>query len=403
MLGVLRVLSRLERVAETLRAALNALATQNPEWVQQRVPRDWYERYGRRIEEYRLPRGQAARAAYARQVGADGAWLLAHVAAPDTPQALQQLPAVTVLHTCWQQEYAPGADGLPEWRDPKACPAASERLESPYEPEARFATKRQLQWVGYKVHLTETCDEEAPHLVTQVTTTIAPATDVAQLAGIQDALAAQNRLPSEHLVDAAYVRALNLVQSRERYQIDLVGPVDTDHRWQARVEGGFTTECFAIDWEAHEAICPRGQHSLRWCETYTARKRSMIHIDFDPPHCLPCPDRARCTRAKSGGGARALTLQPRAENEALVAGRARQQTEEFAQRYARRAGIEGTFSQGVRALGMRKARYHGLRKTHLQHVATATALNLRRLQDWHDGTPRAATRCSRFARLAPAS
>jgi len=256
-----------------------------------------------------------------RQVGADGSWLLGQLAAPGTLEALQQLSAVSVLRTCWQQEYALGADGTLEWRDPKAYPAASERLESPYEPEARFATKRQMQWVGYKAYLTETCDAEAPHLVTQVTTTIAPATDVAQLTGIQDALAARNRLPREQLVDVAYVRALNLVQSRDRYQIDLVGPVDTDHRWQARVEGGFATERFAIDWEAHEAICPRGQRSIRWCETYTARKRSMIHINFDPTHCLPCADRARCTRAKTGGGARALTLQPRAEYEALVAGR----------------------------------------------------------------------------------
>src|SRR5262249_2853856 len=179
--------------------------------------------------------------------------------------------------------------------------------------------------------------------------------------------------------------------------------VDTDHRWQARIDGGFTSARFVLNWEAHEAVCPRGHHSIRWCETYTARKRHMIHIDFDPAHCLPCPDRARCTRAKTGGGARVLTLQSRAECEALVAGRARQQTDEFVQRYARRAGIEGTFSQGVRALGMRQARYRGLRKTHLQQVATATALNLSRLQDWHNGAPRAATRCSRFARLAPAS
>jgi len=249
----------------------------------------------------------------------------------------------------------------------------------------------------------QTCDEDLPHRVTQVTTTIAPATDVAQLARIQDALAARMIVPSEHLVDAAYVRALNLAQSRERSQIDLVGPVDTDHRWQARVEGGCTSERFAIDGEAREARCPRGQRSIRWCETYTARQRRMIHIDFDPTHCLPCPDRVRCTRAKTAGGARPLTPQPRAEYEALVAGRARQPTPEFAQRYARRAGIEGTFSQGVRALGMRQARYRGLGKTHLQQVATATALNLRRLQDWYNGAPRGATRRSRFARLAPAS
>jgi len=380
------------------------LATTPPEGVQQRVPIAWDARDGRRIEDDRLPRGQAARAEYAQQVGADGAWLLSQVAAPDTPEALQQLSAMSVLQMCWQQEDVPGADGTLEWRDPQACPVASERLESPDAPEARLATRRQLQGVGDKAHLRETCDDDLPHLVTQVTTTtIAPATAVAQLAGIQEALAARRLLPSEQVVDAASVRALNLVQSRERYQIDLVGPVETDHRWQARVEGGFTTECFALDWEAREAVCPRGQRSIRWCQTYTARQRHMIHIDFDPAHCRPCPDRVRCTRAKTAGGARTLTLQPRAEFEALVAGRARQQTREFAQRYARRAGIEGTFSQGVRALGMRRARYRGLRKTHLQQVATATALNLRRLADWHSGTPRAATRYSRFARLAPAS
>ena len=77
VLGALRVLSRLERVAETLRAALNALAREAPDWLQEWVPAAWYDRYGRRIEEYRLPRAQLERDAYVRQVGADGAWLLA--------------------------------------------------------------------------------------------------------------------------------------------------------------------------------------------------------------------------------------------------------------------------------------------------------------------------------------
>src|SRR5262249_35286906 len=61
VLGALRVLSRLERVAETLRAALNAVATVAPEWLRALAPGEWFERYSRRIEEYRLPRGQEAR------------------------------------------------------------------------------------------------------------------------------------------------------------------------------------------------------------------------------------------------------------------------------------------------------------------------------------------------------
>lgn len=403
VLGALRVLSRLERVAETLRATLNALATDAPDWVQMHVPPDWYDRYARRIEEYRLPKGHAAREVYARQVGADGAWLLAALADPRTPEGIRRLPAVEVLQQFWEQEYVVGAEGAVQWRDPKAGPVATEHLESPYELEARFATKREMHWVGYKVHLTETCDDDVPHLVTQVSTTIAPATDVAQLSAIQESLAQRHLLPAEQLVDAGYVRARNVVESRTHYQIDLVGPVDSDHQWQARVADGFVTERFQIDWDRQQATCPRGRRSIRWCVTHTARKRTMIHIDFAPADCLPCPDRARCTRSKTGSRARCLTVQSREEHDALLAGRARQQTEEFAALYGRRAGIEGTFSQGVRALGLRQARYRGLQKTHLQQVATAAAINLGRLSDWLNGTPTATTRRSRFARLAPAS
>lgn len=403
MLGVLRVLSRLERAAEALRATLNALATAAPDWLREQIPPEWYDRYSRRIEEYRLPKGLAAQQAYAVQVGCDGGWLLAQLARPDTSEALRSLPAVQLLQQFWAQEYVVDDAGGYALCDPKAAPAASDHLESPYETEARFATKRGMHWTGYKVHLTETCEDDLPHLVTQVTTTIAPATDVAQVLPIQQALAQCGLLPSEHLVDAGYVRAKNILHSRQQHHIDLVGPVDTDHQWQARVAGGFVTAQFQINWEQQCAICPRGQRSLRWCATHTARKRSMIHIDFDPADCLPCPDRARCTHSRTGSRARCLTLQSREEYETLLAGRTRQQTQEFAHQYARRAGIEGTISQGVRAFGLRQARYRGWRKTHLQQVATATAMDVTRMSDWLNEVPVTATRRSQLARLAPAS
>jgi transposase len=231
-----------------------------------------------------------------------------------------------------------------------------------------------------------------------VTTTPSTAPDVVELLRIQDQLAQCDRLPSEHLVDAGYTRAGHLVSSRERHQIELVGPVDTDHRWQARVEDGFTTERFTIDWEQQQATCPAGRTSIRWCEMQTARQRTMIHIDFAAEDCLACLVRARCTRARTG--ARSLTLQPHADYAALLAGRVRQRTPEFAGLYAQRAGIEGTISQGVRAFGLRRARYRGQAKTQLQDVATAAAINLVRLDQWLNGVPLAATRRSRFARLA---
>ena len=97
---------------------------------------------------------------------------------------------------------------------------------------------------------------------------------------------------------------------------------------------------------------------------------------------------------------RHLKLRPRAEHEALRAARGRLATKEGRRAYARRAGIEGTISQGVRAFGLRRSRYRGLARTHLQHVATAAAINVERLAAWFRAALRAATHTSRFAALA---
>lgn len=278
-------------------------------------------------------------------------------------------------------------------------PSASAQLESPYETEARYGTKRDQSWTGYKVHVSESCDDDGPHLLTHVETTAAPATDVEQLAAIHQGLAESDLLPTEHLVDAGYVRAPNLVDSQLDHQIELIGPIYEDHQWQAKAKQGFDVAHFQVDWDAEVVTCPQGNMSVRWCELETARGRSMLHIAFSPADCTPCPARTLCTRAKTG--ARSLTLQPRAEHEAIQTARQRQQTTEFAAQYAPRAGSEGTLSQGVRAFGLRQTRYRGLAKTHLQHVATAAAINIVRLADWLNRVPRATTRCSQFAALAP--
>ena len=98
--------------------------------------------------------------------------------------------------------------------------------------------------------------------------------------------------------------------------------------------------------------------------------------------------------------AREVTLIPEAAYLALQLARQRQRTDTFAQRYALRAGVEGTLSQAVNTLDLRRARYFGLAKTHLQHLLTAAALNLLRVANWLLGVPRAKTRRSHFAALA---
>lgn len=96
---------------------------------------------------------------------------------------------------------------------------------------------------------------------------------------------------------------------------------------------------------------------------------------------------------------RTLTIRPEPQYKALQAARAREQTPEYATQYARRAGVEGTISQAVWALGARRCRYLGAAKTQLQQVLTATALNLVRVANWLAEVPLAKTRQTAFVRL----
>jgi transposase len=105
-----------------------------------------------------------------------------------------------------------------------------------------------------------------------------------------------------------------------------------------------------------------------------------------------------CTRAPVH--ARGLTLLSQPEYEARQKAIKRQETEEFKKQYKLRSGIEGTISQGIRGFGLRQNRYIGLAKSHLQHILTATAMNLLRVFNWLENIPLAKTRSSSFSRFA---
>jgi len=85
--------------------------------------------------------------------------------------------------------------------------------------------------------------------------------------------------------------------------------------------------------------------------------------------------------------------------QALFAARGREHTDAFKEAYRHRAGIEGTHSQGVRAMGLRRSRYIGLQKTHLAHVAIAAAVNVIQLMSYIRGEEPEQTRISPFKRL----
>jgi hypothetical protein len=213
VLAAIRVLNRLELVAETLRAALNAVATVAPDWLQALTPLAWYERYSRRIEESRLPKATAAREAYAQTVGEDGFLLLDALDTPDAPEGLRALPSLEALRRTWQRHYertacapaSPGASPASQvrFKASRELPPAAEGIESPYDVEARYRHKRDTQWTGYMVHISETCEPTMPHLLTHVHTTPATVHEAQCTTPIQQALVDKDLSPQEHLVDAA--------------------------------------------------------------------------------------------------------------------------------------------------------------------------------------------------------
>jgi transposase len=395
VVAAIRSLSQIECVGETLRHALNALATVVPDWLRACVPLEWFDRYGIRIELTRLPTAQAEREALVLQMGADGYQLMTWVYATDAPGWLRELPAVEILRQVWVQQFHLD-QGQVRWRAQADLPPCAQQILSPYDPEARFGKKRTTEWVGYKAHLTETCDDDLPHFITHVETTLATTDDACVTETIHTALAARDLLPDQQLLDAGYMSAEHLVTLLTEYGVDLVGPVLADNSWQAQAGLGFDKASFEFDWDAQSATCPCGYRCQHWSETQDQRGIPVIYVRFDPGDCQACEAKAHCTTASR----RTLKLRPEAQHKALQQARQRQDTEEFKVLYRRRAGSEGTIAQFVGALDGRRARYWSLAKVHLQQVVSAAAINLIRWFAWFEEIPRARTRTSRFASIA---
>jgi transposase len=398
VLSAVRELSWLEMVAETLRSALNALAQAAPDWLVEVAEADWFRHYATRAEDTRFPKSRAKRDEVGQRIGEDGMRLLRAVFSPRTPAGVREILEVQVLRQMWVQCFHL-VEGEVRRRDPKDRPPGATRLVTPYDIEARGSVKRDIFWHGYKVHLTETCEPETPNLITNVATTDATVPDVSMTETVHAQLAETGRLPGEHLVDAGYVDAHELVHARREYGITLTGPAKKDASPQTLAGAGFTGDAFTIDWDNQQVACPGGKSTRRWNPDRSEEGVPVIRVRFNTSDCRPCPVREKCTTASTG---RRLTLQPRAEHEALRRVRAEQETDAWKERYKTRAGVEGTISQGVQRCGLRRSRYQGLSKTSLQHQLTGAAINLARIDAHLTETPRACTRTSHFAVLRPA-
>ena len=400
ILGAMRAMTRLEVVTETVRHALNMLATTAPEWLRAHTTPDWVDRYGLRASEFRLPKSQAKRQAWAEQIGADGRMLLIAAYADTAPADLRMLSAVAILRQVWVQNFVLIDDRL-RWRDNDNTPPAGRYIGSPYDTDARYGTKREMHWIGYKLHITETYGDAQPNLITNVETTNAAVADDAVTETIHASLAEHDLLPAKHIADTGYVNSTLFVSSQTIYGIDLIGPTRGDNHWQAKDGAGFAARDFVIDWEQQQAICPMGNPSNSWTPAIDRVKNPVIKIKFATTDCQACARCENCTR--STPPRRTITLRPQAQHEALLEGRKREQTEQFKAEYAKRAGVEGTIAQSVRTGKVRQARYLGQAKTHLQHLMTAAIMNVIRMLRWLAEEPKAQTPRSAFARLYQAA
>jgi transposase len=420
-----------ELARESVRAALEALAAACPDWVAARLcTSDWAARYGPRPGSWAIPgqRGKAGRRKRDDEAATgharDGYALVSACYQDTAPPWARELPAVQVLRTVLLQRFmiSPGQDGKEavSMREPgqeSGLPPGHLRIETPYDPQARRGVKDDISWLGWKLHVTDTCDgppacgcppgpagrpprcrcDVLPSIITHVATTDATVADVIMTVPVTAALAAKDTAPGFLYADSGYASAANMLALDRGYGVTLISPLLADNSRQARENAGYDRGAFTIDYDTRTATCPQGHASRTWSETASRAGKPVITVQFPAATCRACPARPHCTTAARHG--RTLTLPPRDLHELQAAARARQGTTEWKNDYNRRAGAESTISQALATAGTRRARYHGLGKTRLEHAYTAVAINLIRLDAYWNDTPLDRTRTTNLARL----
>jgi transposase len=232
VVAAVAALNRLELAGESVRAAAEALTAAHPGWTADVLcVSDWARRYGTPVTGWRPPASKKKQDELAVAYAKDGHALLRAVYDKASPAWLAEVPAVETLRQVLVQNYTlvihadgrevvkrrekplPEGDGLPPGRL---------RIASPYDTDARWGAKREEFWLGYKLHVTEACDDVPPcgcpgdstaarsghaggcaapafpNLVTHVETTDATVTDNAMTGPIDDGLTGKSLAPARH-------------------------------------------------------------------------------------------------------------------------------------------------------------------------------------------------------------
>jgi transposase len=379
VIGAVRQLTRLELVTETLRLAVRALQAADPAWVEGMVPASFLETYAHTRPDYQLT--EAERKAAIQQTGQAGFWLLDQLDASGS-ETLRALAEVTTLRTVWDRQYERVAEEVTPRTEFVEC---KDLIVTPHDAGVRHGEKRHQSWVGEKVHVTETAEDDGPNFITDVTTANAASGDGEALPEIRENLAEREVTPGEHYVDAGYVSGKQMADS-EAAGIVLMGPPLADTS-----SNGFKIADFTLDRTAQRATCPAGQTSVVWSPRRLRDGSTGIYVRFAAATCAACPLRAECTTSRQG-----RTLLIGEHYERLMTRRAEAQTAEFWEKMKARPAIEGTLSELVRKHGFRRHRYRGDAKRHFENLLKAAACNLKRLiraliERWQKGLVVAAT------------
>ncbi len=368
IVGHVMDLSRLEVVWETIRVALNALISSDAPWVLKWLPATYVETYSVRRSDYRLKASDVAPAL--QKAGEEGQWLVRQVMTAGSP-VLQSLPEVGLLKRVLAEQYSQNQDGQVQTRPPGQV--TGDVISSPHDTEARYGNKGSHEWIGYKLHVTETVDEVLnTRFITDMTVTPAFIQDNTPVQDIQQRLIERQVPPAQQYVDQGYMSGANLQASLEQ-SIDLRGFMRDGNVTKPE---GFRLPDFSIDVANRQATCPAGQEPIRWSPIDPKVKNNVAFLVSFGKQCQSCPffGPGLCTDKPAG-----RTIAIHRQHDLISARRLEANTTAFHQEMHQRAAIEGTISELVRAHATRRSRYRGLPKNQLQAAFTAAATNLKRL------------------------
>ena len=361
VLAMVRNVSRLENLSEGLRISLRAIEKADSGFYQTKIPVPYTQHWSKPLNDYQMTDDERREAL--ERVGQDIHWLLSFL--KTNKESFLSLPELGILQTLFSQHFTVESQKV---NVKKEATTGKEKIQTPHDPEARYSTKRGKSWTGYKTHITETANEKGEvNFITDITTTNACERDSETLPQIQENLEEQGLKPEQQFTDKAYITGNNLADSQEN-GIHLMGEAS-----QLDNHGLFTADEFSIDYESKTATCPAGGTSCSWHEIETGKHKGDIQISFGQ-QCQDCSLKEKCTKNKCG---RNLRLH---RNYVLLKERREEsKTESFKESMKRRPPVEGTISEMVRVHGLRRSRYRGILKTHLQSLMIGAAVNLKRL------------------------